>query len=195
MAKAKKSPSLLDQVSILAPSSAKSSNPLIVLEGERAALVDDYRSICAQMKNLEDKKDTLNAQVKEMGQDLYAGRAADGEMENLKLVGLSGAVIFIVQKNFGKVSEEAKVLIEAEGFGEYIERDQIQLRAGLNEVTQERILQALAKEFGSKETLDLVTTQYKVQESALVRIASQGRKALVLAALKILKPIQQIRTS
>ena len=192
MAKAKKS--LLDQVSILEPSSQKSSNPQIELQGAQADLIDQYREICAQVKNFEAKKEDLNSQVKEIGQDLYAGRAASGEMENIKLLGHTGAVTFIVQKNFSKVSEEAKATIIAEGFGDYIERDQIQLAAGLDPAIQERILKALIKEFGDKEAFGLVTTQYKVQENALSLIAQKGKKALVTAALKFLKPIQQLRT-
>jgi len=40
----------------------------------------------------------------------------------------------------------------------------------------------------------MFSTQYKVKENALVTIAAKGKKALVMAALKFLKPVQQIRT-
>lgn len=190
---AKPKQSLLDKIEVANPSK-QSKNPNIPLEGKQAELVDDYRDVCVQMKNIEAKKDALYAQVKEIGQDLYAERAAGGEMENLKLVGNEGAVTFMVQKNFGKVSEEAKEIIEAQGMGECIERDQIQLKAGLDDATQERILMAVAKEFGQKEALAMFSTQYKVKENALVTIAAKGKKALVMAALKFLKPVQQIRT-
>ena len=195
MAKPKKAaPSLLDQIQPADPAK-KSKNPNVALEGSEAALVDDYRRVCAEMKNLESRKNDLNGQLRSIGQDHYAERAAEeGVLENLKLVGEEGSVTFIVQKNFAKVSEEAKETIDAEGFGKYIVRDQIQLRSGLSEEIQERVLQALAKEFGAKEALALFTTQYKVQETALVEIAKSGNKKVVLSAMQLLNPVQQIRT-
>jgi hypothetical protein len=198
MPKPKKSaasiPSLLDQIETKNPAK-KSQNPQIVLEDNQAELVDEYRTVCAQIKDLEARKNSLNSEVKEIGQDLYASRAVMGQFENLKLVGNTGAVTFIVQNNFKTVSEEKKQVLEVEGLGEYIERDQIQLRDGLDAKTQERILQALAKEFGIKEALSLFETQYKVKDNALSEIASKGKKELVTSAFKLLEPVQQIRTS
>ena len=195
MAKPKKAaPSLLDQIQPTDPSK-KSKNPNIILESIDAKLVDDYRQVCLQMKNLESQKNEMNGRLRTLGQEHYAERADnEGVLENLKLLGEEGSVTYIVQKNCAKVSADAKETIDAEGLGQYVVKDQIQLCAGLSEQIQERILQSLAKEFGTKELTSLVTTQYKVQETALVEIAKTGNKKTILSALQLLNPVQQIRT-
>lgn len=191
MAKPKKS--LLDQVNVQ-PKAQSSKNPTIALDRNDSRAVDSYVPVAQRFKEIEAEKSLAYGAVKDVGQAAYAERAAKGGFENPRLVGEEHSVLYIVQDSFNAVSAEKKIMLEQAGLSEYIERDQIQLVSGLDEKMQERILKALAAEFGQKEALALVATQYKVRDGALKDYARKNPiKEKILAAMKLLDPRQQVR--
>lgn len=189
------SKSLLDQVQIKSASSKSSKNPTVVLAEAQASQVDALVNVTKQVKELEAEKSTLNSEVKDIGQQVYAEQAAKGQFDNTRLQGVEASVLFIVQSTYNAVSEEKREMLIAEGFGEYVERDQIALKGGLSEEVQGRIIKALVDEFGKDEALSLFEAKFKIKEGALEDVAKQSKDpATILRAIKLLEPRQQIRT-
>jgi hypothetical protein len=192
----KKAKSLLDQVPVATPGAQKKSAPSVVLSSAQKTLVDLYCDAARRFKEAETEKEQLGAEVKLFAREKFSENAAQkGEPTNMKFQGDDGSINYIVMKRFGAVSEEQKTVIEAAGFGEFVEKSQIQLQDGLTGSDQERILKALAKEFGTERALQLVRNQYVVNPTALEAVAAEGKVARVQEAIQFLRPVEQLRTT
>jgi len=194
----KKSPakSLLDQVSITEGSAKKSATPQMVLSATEKTLIDRYCAAQKRFKEAETEKEQVGSEVKEFARDKFVSNAASScAVSNLKLQGVNGSVQFIVMKRFGTVEEGQKAAIDSAGLGKFVERDQIQLKDGIPDEDQERILSALAKEFGKEKALSLVTTRFKVNVESMTILAATGKAEKIQAGMQFLKPVEQLRAS